>query len=226
VQVAGQRRVMRKTPVAPSLTPSLDVLRRLAREALLPWGYELVDLDYAAGLIRVFIDWPPERGQRITIDDCEHVSRQLEQLLIVANLDYRRLEISSPGLDRPLKTPGDFERFQGSQVRIRLRELHQGRRQWEGKLVPMASLELAEELTLPGTAPPLDGALAQAGAWALLLDTGPRPAKGRGKARQRVAERGGDQVEKAAQEHGAQSSVLCFRLDELESARLVPQLEF
>ena len=71
-------------------------------------GYELVDVEFgAAGLLRVTID--VAGGARpIQVEDCERVSHQLSRLFLVENLDYDRLEISSPGLDRPLKRPADF----------------------------------------------------------------------------------------------------------------------
>ena len=81
-------------------------------------GYELVDLEMSpkGRLIRVFIDI--ERG--ITVDDCATVSNQLTRLFEVENVDYDRLEVSSPGLDRPLKKQADFERFIGSDIQVRL----------------------------------------------------------------------------------------------------------
>lgn len=82
-------------------------------------GYELVDLETSpkGRLMRVFIDI--ERG--ITVDDCATVSNQLTRVFEVENVDYDRLEVSSPGLDRPLKKESDFERFKGEQVQIRTR---------------------------------------------------------------------------------------------------------
>ena len=82
-------------------------------------GYELVDLETSpkGRLMRVFIDI--ERG--ITVDDCATVSNQLTRVFEVENVDYDRLEVSSPGLDRPLKKESDFERFKGEQVQLRTR---------------------------------------------------------------------------------------------------------
>lgn len=87
-------------------------------------GYELVDLEQAArGLLRVFIDFPPgeDAGEMITVEDCEKVSRQLTHTLTVENIDYERLEVSSPGLDRPLKKAADFARFAGQEATVKLR---------------------------------------------------------------------------------------------------------
>ena len=87
-------------------------------------GYELVDFEVAArGLLRVYIDFAPENADKgsITVDDCEKVSHQLSHVLMVENASYDRLEISSPGLDRPLKKQGDYERFAGSEAIVKLR---------------------------------------------------------------------------------------------------------
>jgi len=245
-QVREQRRSMRngKAATAQALRCSVEELRRLAGEALLPWGYELVDLSYTAGLIRVFIDWPAAHDRRITIEDCENVSRQLSQLLMVADVDYRRLEVSSPGLDRPLRTAHDFQRFSGCQVRIRLRELLQGRRQWEGRLVPAAALAGMPDVQADGSAVTSpEGAPGES--WALLLDAPQGAQKGRAKRPQRSGRAPGkaradhtvqadasgwtqvDVLSKAAAGTGQVAPlVLCFRLEELESAQLVPQWEF
>jgi ribosome maturation factor RimP len=96
-------------------------------------GYELVDVERSnrSQLLRVFIDLTPEQaaqrqgkkktGAMINVDDCEAVSRQLTYAFTVENVEYDRLEVSSPGLDRPLKKPADFERFAGSEVTVKLR---------------------------------------------------------------------------------------------------------
>jgi len=87
-------------------------------------GYELVDLEQAArGLLRVYIDFPPEEAHRgsITVEDCEKVSHQLSHVLTVENADYERLEVSSPGLDRPLKKLADYQRFAGQEAVVKLR---------------------------------------------------------------------------------------------------------
>ena len=81
-------------------------------------GYELVDIEFSpkGRLLRVFLDI--ERG--ITVDDCATVSNQLQRVFEVEDVDYDRLEVSSPGLDRPLKKLADFERFAGEQAQVRL----------------------------------------------------------------------------------------------------------
>ena len=94
-------------------------------------GYELVDAEMAAGgLLRVYID----RLEGVKVEDCELVSRQLSHALAVDDFDYRRLEVSSPGLDRPLKKPADFVRFAGFEVAVMLKRPLEGRRHFEGVL--------------------------------------------------------------------------------------------
>ncbi len=81
-------------------------------------GYELVDVERAGrGLLRVFIDKP----EGIAVEDCQVVSNQLTRLFTVENIDYDRLEVSSPGLDRPLKKDSDFIRFKGQKAQVKLR---------------------------------------------------------------------------------------------------------
>lgn len=104
-------------------------------------GYELVDVERAPrGLLRVTIDRLPGRsypsgdGEFITVDDCELVTRQLQYALEVDAVAYERLEVSSPGLDRPLRTEAHFERFAGQQVNITLKQPFQGRKSFKGLL--------------------------------------------------------------------------------------------
>ena len=88
-------------------------------------GYDLVDVERGArGLLRVTIDRVPGRiypggsDEFITVDDCEAVTRQLQYSLEVDGVDYERLEVSSPGLDRPLRRESDYARFAGQAVAI------------------------------------------------------------------------------------------------------------
>lgn len=92
-------------------------LQGLVEQVVSGLGFELVDLETSprSRLLRVFIDI--ERG--ITVDDCAAVSNQLTRVFEVENVDYDRLEVSSPGLDRPLKKPADFVRFAGETVQLR-----------------------------------------------------------------------------------------------------------
>lgn len=87
-------------------------------------GYELVDFEKAArGLVRVFIDFPFEHADKgpITVEDCEKVTHQLLHVFTVENVDYERLEVSSPGLDRPLKKLTDYVRFADQEAIVKLR---------------------------------------------------------------------------------------------------------
>ena len=98
-------------------------------------GYELVDVEQSprGRVLRVFIDKPGKEGG-IDVEDCTLVSNQLSRVLAVENIDYDRLEISSPGLDRVLKKAADFERFSGSEINLRLRLPVNGRRNFNGVL--------------------------------------------------------------------------------------------
>ena len=101
------------------------------RETLAGLGYELADLETSrGGLLRVFIDSP--RG--ISVEDCARVSNHLTRAFAVEGIDFERLEVSSPGLDRPLKRPEDFVRFAGRKVNVRLRLPREGRRRFEGAI--------------------------------------------------------------------------------------------
>ena len=100
-------------------------------------GYDLVDAQRSAGgLLRLFIDWPvgASAATFIAVEDCEKVTRQLQHVLEVEGCDYQRLEVSSPGLDRPLRKPADFARFAGEQIELTLRLPLQGRKKYRGVL--------------------------------------------------------------------------------------------
>jgi len=92
-------------------------LTELIEEVVAGLGYELVTVESSprGRLLRVFIDIA--RG--VTVDDCETVSRQLTRVFEVENVDFDRLEVSSPGLDRPLLKAADFVRFAGQEIRLR-----------------------------------------------------------------------------------------------------------
>jgi ribosome maturation factor RimP len=111
-------------------------------------GYEFVELERAGGgLLRVTLDAPQAAGG-VTLDDCERVSRQLTRVLEVEGVDYNRLEVSSPGLDRRLAKARDFARFAGQQVLIELVEPLDGKRRLRGKLVGVAGETGAEQVRL------------------------------------------------------------------------------
>jgi ribosome maturation factor RimP len=87
-------------------------------------GYDLVDVERTkGGLLRVTIDFPYVTGAELFInaEDCEKVTRQLVFVLEVDGVSYSRLEVSSPGIDRPLKTEQDFERFVGDLIDLTLK---------------------------------------------------------------------------------------------------------
>lgn len=95
-------------------------------------GYELVNYELTAqGDLRVFID-KPETG--ISLDDCVVVSNHLSRVLAVEDVDYQRLEISSPGLDRPLTKPADFARFAGQLAKFKTRLPIDGQKNFIGRI--------------------------------------------------------------------------------------------
>jgi ribosome maturation factor RimP len=107
-------------------------LQKVIEQAVVGLGYELVDVETSprARLLRVFIDCP----KGVAIEDCTRVSNHLTRLFAVENIDYDRLEVSSPGLDRPLKKVADFDRFTGHEAQIRLRLAMNGQRNFTGVL--------------------------------------------------------------------------------------------
>jgi len=103
----------------------------LTQQALAGMDVELVDIERAPlGLLRVTID----RVGGVRIEDCELVSRQLSFLFEVENIEYKRLEVGSPGVDRPLRTEADFRRFVGEHVEIKLHQPMDGRKVFSGIL--------------------------------------------------------------------------------------------
>lgn len=118
-------------------TPLRERLIALIEPLLEQLGFELVDLEYAPGrtraVLRVFIDKP----QGVGLDDCEQVSHELSALLDVEDpvpMAYT-LEVSSPGLDRVLRTRAHFQRFVGARVWVELRTARAGgRRRYTGTL--------------------------------------------------------------------------------------------
>lgn len=121
-------------------------------------GYELVDCERSAGgLLRVTIDKLPAQalaGELITVDDCERVTRQLQYVLEVEAFEYARLEVSSPGLDRPLRNAGHYARFLGQEIELTLRQPFQGRKRYRGLLAaqPEATSDQAWRIEFEGQA--------------------------------------------------------------------------
>jgi len=118
------------------VAPLREKLIALCEPLLGQLGFELVDLEYAPGrtqsVVRVFID----RAQGVGIEDCEHVSRELSALLDVEDPvpTAYALEVSSPGLDRVLRTPAHFQRFVGERMWVELKVARDGRRRYTGRL--------------------------------------------------------------------------------------------
>ncbi|WP_137896372.1 ribosome maturation factor RimP [Ramlibacter sp. 2FC] len=180
-------------------------LQQIVEETVSGLGYDLVEIERSAGgLLRITIDlpWDPDAsGERfVTVEDCEKVTRQLQFALEVDGADYRRLEVSSPGIDRPLRHEKDFERFVGSLVDITLKapmgaaaagQVSANRKKFRG--------------TLERT-PQADGA-----GWQIVWSDEPAVKPG-----QRVSKK------KAP----APLQALGFTLDELREARLAPVVDF
>jgi len=167
-------------------------------------GYDLVELERSAGgLLRVTIDLPWEPGQPagadqfVTVEDCEKVTRQLQFLLEVEAVDYKRLEVGSPGIDRPLRNERDFERFAGQVVDITLK----------APIGATGSSVAANRKKFRGT---LERA-AEGGGWQLVWSDEPvlKPGQRVGKNRP-----------------PAPVHALGFVLDELREARLAPIVSF
>jgi ribosome maturation factor RimP len=164
-------------------------------------GYDLVDIERsAAGLLRITIDMPYQPGvpeQFVNVEDCEAVTRKLQFLLEVEAVDYKRLEVGSPGIDRPLKTPVDFNRFAGVDIDLTLKEpigvtgsdIAANRKKFRG---------LLETTELPDT-------------WQIVWTDEPAPKPG-----QRVSKKRPPAVYQAMR----------FTLDELREARLAPIVDF
>jgi ribosome maturation factor RimP len=107
-------------------------LTALLEQTLASLGFELVDVEMSrgGGMIRVFVDRPGG----VNVEDCAAVSNHLTRLFAVEEVDYSRLEVSSPGLDRPLRQPRDFRRFVGERVHVRMRVPVEGRKNFLGVL--------------------------------------------------------------------------------------------
>ena len=172
-------------------------------------GYDLVEIERApGGLLRVTIDHPLAGGvaRFITVDDCERVTRQLQHVLEVDGAAYERLEVSSPGLDRPLKTAADFGRFCGEQVEVTLKVPFNGRKRFRGEL------------------------LANGVDWRIVLaDTAAKAAaKKHAASRSAIARAALAPAAATGATAGAaeEVKVLDFSLDEVREARLVPVIDF
>jgi ribosome maturation factor RimP len=164
-------------------------------------GYELVELERSAGgTLRVTIDfpWQPGEEKSVNVEDCERVTRQLQYTLEVEEVDYKRLEVSSPGIDRPLRDERDFERFAGEVVDITLK-------------APMGAAAAGQ---VAANRRKFRGTLEQAPdgkGWQLSWSEEPPPPPGQRVSRKRDP---------------APVQVLGFTLDEIKDARLAPIVDF
>ena len=106
--------------------------RELLEKVLPGLGIDLIELESSqhGRLLRVFID----KAGGVTVDDCAFVSNHLTRLFAVEEIDFDRLEVSSPGLDRRLRTPRDFGRFRGEKANVRIRVPVDGRRRFQGTI--------------------------------------------------------------------------------------------
>jgi len=170
-------------------------------------GYDLVEIERTSGgLLRVTIDMPyvASAEQFINAEDCEKVTRQLQFVLEVEGADYARLEVSSPGIDRPLRHEKDFERFQGELIDITLKAPI-------GAAASAGSTVSASRKKFRGTlerAEPLDGG--QPG-WQIVWSDEPAVKPGQKVSKNRIP---------------APLQALGFTLDEIQQARLAPVVDF
>jgi ribosome maturation factor RimP len=125
-----------------------DQLSELLAPIVTDLGYELWELTYApragGGLLRLYIDSP----QGISLDDCERVSRSVSEALDAADPipGHYTLEVSSPGLDRVLRTKAHFERFAGEQVRLEMVNPIEGRKRFAGRLTEVSERDVTLEV--------------------------------------------------------------------------------
>jgi ribosome maturation factor RimP len=176
-------------------------LQQIVQETVTGLGYDLVEIDRTAGgLLRITIDFPWQPGSElfINVEDCEKVNRQLQFALEVDGVTYNRLEVSSPGIDRPLRNEQDFERFSGELIDITLK-------------APMG--ENAAGMVNP-TRKKFRGTLerdATGQGWQIVWSDAPAVKPGQKISKKRIP---------------APLHALGFTLDELREARLAPVVDF
>ena len=180
-------------------------MQQIVEETVAGLGYELVEIERSAGgLLRITIENPWQEGVDrfeipfVTVEDCEKVNRQLLVALEVDGVEYRRLEVSSPGIDRPLKNDRDLARFEDELIDITLK-------------APIgeaaAGLVNATRKKFRGT---LEKAEAGEG-WQIVWSDAPEPKPGARVSKKRLP---------------VPMQVLGFTLDELREARLAPVVDF
>lgn len=176
-------------------------------------GYALVETERSAGgLLRVYIEHP-DGEPAITVDDCERVTRQLQYILEVQQVDYQRLEVSSPGLDRPLKSEQDFTRFAGSRIEVTFKHpVEMLSPDGKGSHLQKkfaGRLETPESAQAQGLSGDFSG-----GQWVLVLE--PEPDH----------KRSGQKKSKKKSSSDEPAMALGFSFDEVREARLVPIVDF
>lgn len=180
-------------------------LQDIVEQTVTGLGYDLVEIERSAGgLLRVTIDlpWDPQAAEQfVNVEDCEKVTRQLQFALEVDGIEYKRLEVSSPGIDRPLRNEKDFERFVGQVIDITLK-------------APMGAAAAgqvsANRKKFRGTLERANPADAAAG-WQIVWSDEPPVKPG-----QRISKK----------RPPAPVQALGFTLDELREARLAPIVSF
>jgi ribosome maturation factor RimP len=183
-------------------------LQQIVEQIVIGLGYDLVEIERSAGgLLRITIDLPwvapvvdaPQSvlDQFVTVEDCEKVTRQLQFALEVDGVEYKRLEVSSPGIDRPLRHEQDFVRFEGSVIDITLKS-------------PMGA---AAACQVSANRKKFRGTLerAESGGWQIVWRDEPAVKPGQKVSKKRVP---------------APLQALGFALDELRDARLAPIVDF
>lgn len=135
-----------------------DQLIELLQPVVADLGYELWELEYAArsggGLLRLYIDAPGG----ISVDDCERVSRAVSQKMDDADpiVAQYTLEVSSPGLDRVLRTQAHFARFTGEPVEVEMMQKLNGRKRFAGRLTSVTEGAITLEMEGGAVSLPLD----------------------------------------------------------------------
>ncbi len=189
-----------KSPPKDEGNPGRMAFQDTTEQTVRGLGYELVDIERTGGgLLRVTIDlpWTPGAEHFVTAEYCEKVTRQLQYVFEVEGVDYARLEVSSPGIDRPLKTEQDFVRFEGEQVDLTLK-------------APIGAA--ASGSGVAANRKKFRGRLERAGSgWQLLWSDEPAPKPG-----QKVSKK----------KQPAPLQALGFTLDEIAQARLAPVVDF
>ena len=192
-------------------------LKEIVEQTVAGLGYDLVEIERSAGgLLRITIDLPwaggsagalagGETEQFVTVEDCEKVTRQLLFALEVDGVDYKRLEVSSPGIDRPLRHEKDFERFVGQEIDVTLKapigaaaagQVNATRKKFRGTLERTQSIN-GESGVVPG--------------WQIVWSDAPAVKPGQRVSKKRLP---------------APLQALGFTLDELKEARLAPIVSF